>query len=104
MILSLSSHLQFAIRVFNFKTRSLLLLVIYFEINPIDLPFGHISHVVSSVCYLLETILNIKYKFWENLNSRFDLGAVVAIVQLWNKSYMLKLLKHGMYLLNCKRI
>ena len=43
-------------------------------------PFGHISHVVTSVCYLLGTILNIKYKFWENLSSRFDLRAVVAIV------------------------
>ena len=35
---------------------------LYPEINPIDLPFGHISHV-TSVFYLLGTILNIKYKF-----------------------------------------
>ena len=28
-----------------------------------DLQFGHISHVVTSVCYLLVTILNIKDKF-----------------------------------------
>ena len=31
-------------------------------------------------CYLLGTVLNIKYKFWENLSSRSDLRAVVAIV------------------------
>ena len=36
----------------------------------------HISHFVTSVCYLSGTILNIKYKFWENLSS---LRAVVAI-------------------------
>ena len=33
-----------------------------------DLPFDLISHVVTSVCYLLGTILKIKYKFWENLS------------------------------------
>ena len=33
-----------------------------------DLLFDHISHVVKSVCYLLGTILKIKYKLWENLS------------------------------------
>ena len=68
MILSLSSRLQSATRVFN-KTRFLLLLIygsaLKPEINSIDLQCGHISHVVTSVCYLLVTILNIKYKFLE---------------------------------------
>ena len=92
-----------------------LLLVIYGsagvmpEIIPIDLPFGHISHVVTSVCYLLGTILNIKYKFWENLSSRFDLRAVVAIV-IFNIhvscgiSPICQGFQHGMCLLNCKQI
>ena len=66
VILSLSSRLQSAIRVFNFKTPFLWLVIYdsasYPEINPIDLPFGHISQV-TSVFYLLGKILNIKYKF-----------------------------------------
>ena len=100
-----------SLRVSNFKTW-FLLLVIYGsalqpEINPIDLQFGHISHVVTSVCYLLVTILNIKYKFWENLSCLISeqlQQSSYCTCQLWNKSYMSRLSKHGMQLLNCKRI
>ena len=72
MILSLRLRLQDTVlAVSDLRQR-------FIDRNQSDLRFDHISHVVTSVCYLLGTIFQIKSEVLREFKL-FDLRAVVAM-------------------------
>ena len=68
VILSLPSRLQSAVQLQDTVLAVSDLRQRFIARDQSDPSFDDISHVVTFVCYLLGTILKIKYKFWENLS------------------------------------